>query len=314
MPMPHLHQEQIINIITHDQKTLQLVSWQQSTSPKFIVHILHGMGEHKFRYKDFAQFLNNNEICVYAHDHRGHGDSAELGGCLGHFGDQNGFNKLLADTDSVQQFIRHQHPALPVFILGHSMGSFIAQTYLLRYQPEIQGLILTASTLNPRFLIRALYAVASLEKFRVGARSPSQLLNLLSFGSYNKAFKPNRTQFDWLSRDNKTVDQYIQDPLCGFICSTESWRQLAAALLEISHPKNFSKVNKNLPLLIICGDKDPVGGFGKTAQALYKFWIALGQTQVTMKLLTGARHEVLNEIDKEKTYNDILQWIKQQSH
>lgn len=311
--MPDHHKDQFIDIKTHDHKILKLTCWQASENPECIVHILHGMAEHKLRYKEFARFLNNHAVCVYAHDHRGHGDSAELGGTIGHFGDKNGFKNVLADVESVQQFIRKTHPDTPLFILAHSMGSFIAQNYLLHYQPKIHGLILTGSALSPGFLVHSLRAVATLEKLRVGARKPSTLLNNLTFGSYNKTFKPTRTVFDWLSRDNQTVNQYMLDPLCGFMCSTESWQQLASALLEISDASNFSKVDKNLPLLLISGDKDPVGGFGKTVKALYQFWKELGQTQVTLELLTDARHEVLNEINKEKTYNDILQWIFQQS-
>lgn len=311
--MPDAHPEHIITIPTKDQKTLELICWQAPNAPKYIVHILHGMAEHKFRYKDFARFLNKHDVCVYAHDHRGHGSSVEAGGTVGHFGEQQGFKNILADIECAQQFIRNKHPDLPIFILGHSMGSFIAQSYLIHYQPSIHGMILSASALNPRFLVRALYALASFEKLRLGARTPSPLLNFLSFGSYNNSFKPNRTEFDWLSRDNKIVDDYINDPLCGFICTTDSWQQLAAALLEISNPANYAKVDKNLPLLIISGDKDPVGAFGKSVKALYKFWKDLGQTQVTLNLLVDARHEVLNEINKEKTYNDILQWITQQS-
>jgi len=173
----------------------------------------------------------------------------------------------------------------------------------------VKGLILTGSALTPTPLVYALKLVAHIEVLRLGKRGTSQIMNFLTFGSYNNAFKPTRTKFDWLSRDKNTVDKYIADAFCGFICSCASWLQLADVLLEISSSKQLQKISANLPTLIISGDKDPVGGFGKYFEALVAHWKKTGHTQVTSHLLADARHEVLNETDKELTYNLITKWI-----
>jgi alpha-beta hydrolase superfamily lysophospholipase len=271
-----------------NSQSIKLACWP-CDNPRALVHILHGMGEHKYRYQHFAEFLNSQGIQVYAHDHLGHGDSISEQSPTGHFGDDAGFKNVVGNVNLVQQHIRNLHPNLPIYLLGHSMGSFIAQSYLINYPNSIKGLILTGSALTPKPLIHALKLVAHIEVLRLG--------------------KPIRTEFDWLSRDNHAVDKYVADDLCGFICSCASWLQLAEALLEISTAKQLQKISANLPTLIISGDKDPVGGFGKYVKALTNFWKITGHTQVTSHLLADARHEVLNETDKELTYNLITKWI-----
>jgi alpha-beta hydrolase superfamily lysophospholipase len=282
--------------------------------PKAVLHILHGMGEHKFRYEHFANFLNAHHIQVYAHDHLGHGESIDDDSPKGHFHDDKGFQKVISVVEDVQNHIHKQHPDLPIFLLGHSMGSFIAQHYLLNYKSEIKGLILSGSAYTPTFLLKALKLAAQIESLRLGKKGSSKVLNFLSFGSYNNAFKPNRTEFDWLSRDKDSVDAYINDDLCGFICSCASWQQLAEGLLNISNAGDFKKIPAELPVYIVSGDKDPVGGFGKYVRALHQFWLNTGHTNTKLDLLADARHEVLNETDKELTYNKVLQWIQCQDN
>jgi alpha-beta hydrolase superfamily lysophospholipase len=292
-----------------NSQTIQLACWP-CDKPKALVHILHGMGEHKYRYQHFAEFLNTQKIQVYAHDHLGHGDSISEQSPIGHFGDDAGFKNIVANVNYVQQHLQNLYPDLPVYLLGHSMGSFIAQSYLINYPNTIRGLILTGSALSPKPLMHALKFVARVEMLRLGKRGTSRIINYLTFGSYNTAFKPTRTEFDWLSRDKNTVNQYISDAFCGFICSCASWSQLADGLLQISAPKQLQKISANLPTLIISGNKDPVGGFGKYFHALVAHWKKTGHTHVTSHLLADARHEVLNENDREFTYNIITKWIR----
>lgn len=299
----------ISEISSNTSQMIKLASWP-CESPKAIVHILHGMGEHKYRYQHFAEFLNKNAIHVYAHDHLGHGDAIDTQNPKGHFGDDDGFKKVVSNVDAVQQHIQSLHPDLPVYLLGHSMGSFIAQSYLINYPSTVKGVILSGSALTPRLLVRALSVVAKIETLRLGKRGTSQLMNFLTFGSYNNSFKPIRTASDWLSRDTLVVDNYIHDPLCGFICSCASWLQLAEALLDISLPTNLQKIPADLPTLIISGGKDPVGGFGKYVKALEALWRNTKHTQVSCHLIKDARHEVLNETNKELTYNLLLQWLR----
>lgn len=301
---------QVSEISASNAQVIKLITWPCKT-PSAVLHILHGMGEHKYRYQHFAEFLTQQGIQVYAHDHLGHGDAIDTLSSIGHFGDEQGFKQVVNNVDTVQQHIKTLHPDLPIYLLGHSMGSFIAQSYLIHYPSTIKALILSGSALTPRFLIRALAVVAKIETLRLGKRGSSQLMNFLTFGSYNNAFKPIRTEFDWLSRDPSAVDNYVADALCGFICSCASWLQLAEALLDISTPAHLQKIPAQLPILIISGSKDPVGGFGKYVNALTDLWKKTGHTQVTSKLIPDARHEVLNETDKELTYNLLLQWLRE---
>lgn len=298
----------LINLPTSLNKSTQVAVWECSQAAA-IVHILHGMGEHKARYHDFATFLTQNNIQVYAHDHFGHGSAISESTPKGHFGDAQGFKNVLSVVDDVHKHIHQKHPNMPVFLLGHSMGSFIAQHYLIDYPCRIKGLILSGSASTPRPLLHALSLVAKVESLRLGKHSYSKLIDFLSFGSYNKEFKPNRTQFDWLSRDPEQVDKYMADELCGFICSSDSWQQLAQSLLHISDKSALQKIPAELPTLIISGDRDPVGGFGKYLKNLQQLWIDTGHNKVELQLLPDARHEVLNEINKETTYTALLQWI-----
>ncbi len=294
------------------ENELSLCCWQaQSDKPHAIVHILHGMGEHKLRYAHFANFLNTHHITVYAHDHSGHGAFIQSGNTPGHYGDSAGFHSVLQNVHVAQQFIRNKHPDTPIFILGHSMGSFIAQSYLIHYSCPLQGLILSGSAYTPVVLLHALKWLARFESVRVGKAGYSKVIDQLSFGSYNKAFQPQRTPFDWLSRDTQQVDQYIEDELCGFICSAYSWYELAHALIDISKTTQLEKIPAELPCLIISGDKDPVGAHGKYVSALHQHWLKTGHRHTRCELLKDARHEVLNETDRELTYNLLLNWINE---
>jgi alpha-beta hydrolase superfamily lysophospholipase len=299
-------------LTTSTKHIIKITAWLcLEPEPKGIVHILHGMGEHKYRYQHFAHFLNQHHYHVYAHDHLGHGESIFTDTPKGHFGDENGFENIVDIVHDVQNEIQSRHANLPMILLGHSMGSFIAQNYLVKYPSNIQSLILSGSAYNPTPLLHALKLVASIEKLRLGSKGASKVLDFLSFGSFNNAFKPNRTASDWLSRDNDAVDRYIADKLCGFICSCASWQQLAQGMLNISNESQLRKIPNDLPTLIISGGKDPVGGFGKYVIALKDFWEKTGHSKVSLQLLDDARHEVLNETDKETTYNIILQWIRE---
>ena len=305
--MPH----QRIDINNHINEKTNIASWQVE-NPKAIVHILHGMGEHKARYDHFASFLNQHDIHVYAHDHLGHGEAISEDSPLGHFHNDDGFNKVVGIVEDVQNYIHLQHPGVPVFLLGHSMGSFIAQHYLVDYPCRIKGLILSGSAYTPTPLLRALKFVAGIEALRLGKKGNSSVINLLSFGSYNNNFKPRRTEFDWLSRNESSVDDYIADELCGFICSCSGWQQLASGLLVISKPENLEKIPSTLPVSIISGDMDPVGNSGKYVKALEQHWKNTGHHDVTLNLIENARHEVLNETDRELHYNALLQWLEKQ--
>lgn len=292
-------------IDTPDGHQIQTYTWPLD-HPRAWVHINHGMSEHASRYNALALALNKEGYGVVAHNHRGHGTSHTTQ--LGHYADTNGWSKLLSDIDAVRDAICD--PERPYFLMGHSMGSFIIQSYLVKTQRKIDGLILSGSNYQAPMLTKAGLLVAKIERWRLGPQSASKLLQFLSFGSFNQAFKPNRTDFDWLSKDHIEVDKYINDPLCGFDCSTQLWIDMLTGLVELFHPNSFKKIQANLPIYIFGGDKDPVGEKGKGLPKLAAAYNQSGQSNVSMKLYPDGRHEMLNETNKNDVICDVVNWLK----
>jgi alpha-beta hydrolase superfamily lysophospholipase len=265
------------------------------------------MAEHIKRYAEFAQFLHQQGLNVIFHNHRGHGDNE----ILGHYADQDGWSKTIQDILEVQeQCIEDQE--LPLFLFAHSMGSFIAQGFAIRHGGRLAGLILSGTNYQHPFMYHAGRMVAKLEKIRLKEATPSKVMDTLSFASFNSHFKPNRTESDWLSRDQVQVDKYIKDPLCGFPCSPETWLQLLSGLIEISQKDQLNKIPHSLPMYLFGGEKDPVGRMGKGIPALEQKLRQSGHENVTSKLYKEGRHEMLNETCKSEVYQDVTDWIDQQ--
>lgn len=294
----------ITTLTTRDGRNITVSSW---TSPqaKAYLHICHGMAEHIDRYQDFALAMLDQGFNVFYHNHRGHGNNETLG----HYGDQDGWVNTINDITEVQEFITKDSD-LPLFLFAHSMGSFIAQGFAIRHGDKLAGLILSGTNYQNPIMYHIGRFVAKIENIRLGMGTPSQTMDRLSFASFNSHFKPARTDFDWLSRDPIEVDNYINDPLCGFACSSETWQQLLSGLIEISNSKNLTKIPKHLPVYIFGGDQDPVGRMGKGIPALAKKLRLTGHDNVSTKLYKDGRHEMLNETCKSQVYSDITDWIK----
>ncbi len=289
--------------------SLSAYLWEpdEGIARKGIIHIIHGLAEHAKRYERFAKEAVDKGFIVVADDHRGHGKTAKNDEDLGFLGEKDGFNMMVEDEFLLTKIIKEKYSGLPYFILGHSMGSFILQRYIQQYGKELNGAILSGTTgPNPLLLYPGKF-IARLAMIFNGPKKKSPFLNNLSFGTYNNAFKPNRTAFDWLSRDEKEVDKYIEDPWCGFVCSTSLYYFLTKGMIEMHKKHNLSLVPKSLPIIILSGSKDPVGA--NTVQSLYKIYLKLGLQDVEMKLYENARHEILNEINREEVTRDILGWI-----
>lgn len=281
-------------------------------NPKKILLIAHGMAEHGARYASFASFLNKQNVSVYAIDHRGHGKSATNEQAVGHFTtnpSENGWEKVIEDLQEVIKHLQNLHSGVPLILLGHSMGSFISLGYTIRYGKILNGLILSGSNSSPSFLYKAAQTIAKLESLRQGSQGKSDLISFLSFGSFNKKFEPARTKFDWLSRDNVQVDTYINDPLCGFQISNQSWNDLLGGLIAISQRDNLAKIPSELPIYIFSGEADPVGGFGKGVHRLTNELAAVGIKNLKLKFYPDGRHEMINETNKDQVFNDIASWL-----
>ncbi len=296
----------------------------QQAPAKAWIHIMHGMAEHSARYQPLAEFLNQQGFMVSADDHRGHGKTGAANGNLYHFADNNGWNQMIDDQ---WQLIEHigQQTDLPLIILGHSMGSFMAtrfcQIYAERLSNKLQnrlgnklgeslkGLILSGSNYAPPWICRAAAGIARIERLRLGRDASSNLMESLSFGAFNNAFKPNRTSKDWISSDQAVVDAYLADPHCGGAISTQSWYDFLNGLAELAAPKAMAKINPELPIYLFSGALDPVGGQGKGVEKLADVLESAGVVNIDCKLYKNGRHEMLNETNKLEVYRDLLGWL-----
>lgn len=295
-----------------DKTKIIAYAWLPNTDQskwKGVIQISHGMAEHALRYGRFAETLNDAGYAVYAHDHRGHGKTIAQNGDQGFFADKNGWSLVVNDTFILNQKIKTNHPTLPITLFAHSMGTFISQQYAAEHGDTLAGLILSASIDNAGFLRNIGLIIAKIERLRIGKKGQSKLLNAMSFGDFNKPFKPNRTEFDWLSRDNTEVDKYINDPLCGFIVTTQLWIDLLQGLGVMAQASTRANVPSTLPILLITGGDDPVTQKGKTVDELKLAYEKAGIKNVSAKKYAGGRHESLNETNKDEITADIIAWL-----
>ncbi|MHB8075328.1 lysophospholipase [Desulfosporosinus fructosivorans] len=276
---------------------------------KGIVQIAHGMAETGERYERFAKELTENGYIVYINDHRGHGKTAKTVGNLGYLAETEGFKWLVEDLHQLSAIIKREKPDLPLFLLGHSMGSFVTQKYIMLYGQELKGAILTGSNGKQGIILHIARSLAKAEVMIHGRRAKSEKLAKMSSGRYNQAFKPNRTDFDWLSRDTTEVDKFINDPFCGTVFTAGFFYDLLTGLIEIENKRNIATVPKELPIYIFSGDKDPVGRQGKGIIKLFDTYKEIGIRNVSCKLYKDGRHEMLNETNREEVMRDVIAWL-----
>lgn len=276
-----------------------------------VVILVHGMAEHIERYDAFASRLARAGYVVYGYNQRGHKGTIQSKEDYGYMHDKDNFRILVADLYEMAEHVQKEHPALPVFIFGHSMGSFVTQRFVQLHGSRISGIILSGSAKYPNALLRAGITLSkAIVRFR-GARHRSKLLDNLTFGKYNKHFRPNRTAFDWLNRDEAEVQKYIDDEYCGGIFTAGFFRDFFRGLKTINN--NFELVPKELPMLLLSGSDDPVGGPVKLIKKLYETLRKLEIKDLEFKLYEGARHELLLELNKEEVMNDCLDWLNKHS-
>ncbi|AEM77952.1 alpha/beta hydrolase [Thermoanaerobacter wiegelii] len=283
--------------------------WEPVEIPKGIIQIFHGMAEHGGRYGNFARYMNEKGFIVCANDHRGHGKTAGTLDDIGYIG-KNGFEKIVEDEYVIMKFLKEKYENLPVVIFGHSFGSFIAQEFMIRHGKETNGVILSGSSAIKELPLRFGYALAFVEKTLFGEKKRSKILDKLTFGSYNKKIKEdNLSKFEWLSTDKEEVKKYEEDPYCGGVFTVGFFYYFFKGLLNLYKTQRLLAIPKDLPLFVISGEEDPVGEYGKLVKRLYELYKSIGLKQVNIKLYPGKRHELLNEVEREKVYEDILTWI-----
>lgn len=288
-----------------DSHDIHLRIWQPDGEVAGLIQLLHGLGEHIDRYERFAAAAIARGIVVCAHDHRGHGGH---NGVAGHFADRNGWHLVVDDAHIAHEHIREQFPGLPIVMLGHSMGSYVAQGFAMHYGAKLSGLLLSGSMWPQRVKLLPAILIALFESLRVGKRGMSALLDKLGFGNFNRRFEPARTEMDWLSRDHHEVDRYVADPLCGGPYTCGLWRDLLGALFELGSDYSLNRIPADLPILITGGSNDPVGGEDSMTR-LTMHYAQTGHQRVTMKLYPDGRHEMLNETNRDEVTRDWLEWI-----
>ena len=274
-----------------------------------VIQIAHGMAEHAARYERFASELVDAGFAVYAEDHRGHGKTAGSLDRVGYFADENGWQKVVDDLAMITDVMEKEYPGLPVFFFGHSMGSMLGRTYLMQHGKRLTGAILSGTAGDPGLLGKVGAFVAKRECKKKGRKNPSELMAKLSFGKFNNAFKPARTEFDWLSRDEAEVDKYVADPYCGFVFSAGGWLDMLESLSPQFKAEGVARVPKTLPIYLFAGEKDPVGDSGKGVQAVYNLYKKAGIEDVSIKLYKNGRHEMLNETNREEVFQDTIEWL-----
>ena len=282
--------------------------WSPEGEPKAIVQIIHGIAEFAQRYDGFAEYLNSLGYLVVAEDHMGHGLSINRGGVQGYF--HGGWFRAVADSYELLTCTRREFPELPYVLFGHSMGAFMARTILCKYPDSgISAAVICGTGWQPRQMLPAAIRICELVCKRVGEQNPSEMLQNLIFGSYNKKVEHPRTAYDWLSRDAKIVDAYIAHPLCGFTASSGLLRDMLKGISYIEDPASLSQMCKTLPVLFIAGGDDPVGSYGKGVIRTEEEFRKVGMQDVSRKIYPLGRHEILNEINRQEVWQDISDWI-----
>lgn len=277
--------------------------------PVGIVQISHGMIEYINRYDRFARFLTEQGFIVIGNDHLGHGKTAKDKEELGYMESSNGSLTIVRDLHRVSVYVRKRYPKLPFFLLGHSMGSFLARRYAMTYGEELDGLLVLGTGYQPKPVLLTAYTVLTLLHLTVGDHCRSLLMEFLAFGTYNLRILNEKSLHAWVTSDKELLQQYDKDPFCTFRFTVNGYKTLFDTLWYIEKTDNIKKLPKSLPMLFVSGDADPVGAYGKGVKRVVEDYKKNGILDITTMFYHGARHEVLNEIQYERVQEDILNWL-----
>ena len=279
--------------------------WLPAGRAKAMVQIAHGLAEHSARYARLAGALNAAGYGAYAFDLRGHGPACAPDD-LGHLADADGWTKCVGDLWTFNRLIASEQPEAPIIFLGHSMGSFLGQSFVADHSEALAGAVYSGSNGAPPAIATAGRLIARAERLRLGKRGKSRLLYKMLFGDFNRPFLPARTDFDWLSRDKAEVDAYLADPLCGFPFTTQLAIDLLDALPNLLAGEKLARTRKDLPVYVFSGERDPVGA---NVKGLIEALKGASMTNVTARIYPGARHETLNETNRDEVTRDLIAWL-----
>lgn len=279
-----------VDFPSEDGTTIAAYRWDPDGEPKAIAQLAHGVGEHMLRYTPLATRLASEGYVVYGHDHRGHGNSAASPEDYGVLGD-DGWALLVSDYGRMSRVAVDAHPGLPLGLIAHSLGSFAAQQYLLDHSADVSAVALSGT------------AVIDLLEPAMDLDAPMDL------SMFNAAFQPQRTDFDWLSRDDAEVDAYLADPRCGFGLDVAGGRAMFVAARQLADPDRVAGMRRDLPVYVVVGEMDPVNGQLALVNELVRRYEAAGLTDVTLVSYPAARHEVFNETNREEVFAGLVAWL-----
>lgn len=290
------------------EATLNLYSSDAGADAVGVVQVNHGLAEHAARYQRFAEFLKPHGFHLYAHDHRGHGETTASDAPPRIFADSGGVKKVLGDVDAIHDLIAERHPGLPVICFGHSMGGLVALNYALQSSGRIAGLACWNANFSAGILGRAAQALLAWERFRLGSDVPSRLIPKLTFDAWAKKMPDRKTDFDWLSRDEAEVAKYVADPLCGWDASVSMWQDVFDLIFRGADNGNFADMHRDLPINLVGGEHDPATDGGKATLSLDARLEKMNFSKVKCRVYDGTCHESLNEINRETVMADFLAW------
>lgn len=295
---------------SNDGKTsVHAVEWLPECPVRAVLQISHGVAEHIGRYEPLAEYLTSRGFAVVGSDLVGHGDSVAENAQRLYFGPKGSWFCIVDDLYTLRGLAGRRFSGVPFFLLGHSMGSFLVRTYLIRYPGTVDAAVVMGTGQMSPARIAGGKLIASREIRRVGEDHPSPVVDRLAFGAYNKMFAPNRTAFDWLSVNEENVNRYVADPLCGGSASTGLFREMLDGLAFIARPGNLKKMNMSTPVLFVSGSMDPVGECGKGVRKACESFRRAGVRDVSMKLYPGLRHEIMNETCRDIVFEDLYRWL-----
>lgn len=288
---------------------LHVVLWEPEGEVRAVVQISHGMVEMIDRYEDFALFLNRHGYAVIGNDHLGHGLTAGNDADLGYFCPRNMSATVVADLHRVTRYARKKYKDRPYFLLGHSMGSFMTRRYLMTYGMDLDGAVICGTGSQRWLVLIAGTVVANGMRLLLGDRFRSRLLEMNAFGDYQKRIPNPRTRSDWMTRDARIVDFCRGNKYCSFIFAVNGYRTLFEVLSFIQQKKNIDRIPPELPLFFIAGGQDPVGHYGRDVRKVAAQYERAGVEDVSLRIYEEDRHEVLNELDRDQVYRDVLAWL-----
>lgn len=289
---------------------IHAIEWVPETDVRGVIQIAHGMVEFIDRYDRFARFMASEGFYVVGNDHLGHGKSVTDESRLGYFAKRDGNFCVLGDMKKLREIAAEKYPNVPYFLLGHSMGSFFSREFIEEYGEGLSGVIIMGTGYQALATLNLGIALTAVLQKIKGGLYRSKTVNNMALGSYNKTFEPSRTKNDWLTKDEAIVDAYEANPLNQFTFTVNGYNNLFRCIRYAERKSNLGKIPKDLPILVVSGQNDPVGEFGKGPTIVAEIYRKTGIKDVTLKLFPGDRHEILNELDKEQVDKYLLDWIE----